>query len=62
MKKQYYSLFRRLRGAKGKWERISDLELPLDRARRVFQNKLINMSLGGDYEPRLRPVERKEES
>jgi hypothetical protein len=57
MNKQSYGLFRRLHGTK-KWERVGDLAFPLDKARHVFQNQLISMSLGGEYEPRLRPVKK----
>lgn len=60
-KKRLYGLFRRPRGSKGRWERLlPEWSLPLDRARRAFQNRLIDMSLGGEWEPALRPVKTEE--
>lgn len=54
-KGRLYSLFARRRGTRN-WRRISNACFTLPVARRLYQAALINMSLSGDYEPRLMPV------
>lgn len=54
-----YSLFRRKRNTRGKWERLSELALPLENARHVFQTQLLNYAMNNfEYEARLMPVPR----
>lgn len=57
MATRYYSLFRRLRGTKGKWERIDSNSYAKKTAVRVYQNRLLASAFGEidpEYEYQMR--------